>query len=62
MNEPPPIKRRYKYMKKFKITAANKKHFDSLIKDYRKAGFFLITYGYRLAELEKEDEFIILEF
>ena len=49
-------------MKKFKITAANKKHFDSLIKDYRKAGFFLITYGYRLAELEKDDEFIILEF
>lgn len=49
-------------MRKFRITAANKEHFDSLIKDFRKAGFMLITYGNRLAELEKNDEFVIIEF
>lgn len=49
-------------MRKFRITAANKEHFDSLIRDYRKDGYMLITYGDRLAELEKEDSFIIIEF
>lgn len=49
-------------MRKFKITAVNKDHFDSLIKDYRKDGFMIITYGKQLAELEKEDVFIIIEF
>lgn len=49
-------------MRKFRITAANKEHFDSLIRDYRADGYMLITYGYRLAELEKEDSFIIIEF
>lgn len=49
-------------MRKFRITAANKEHFDSLIRDYRKDGYMLITYGNRLAELEKEDSFIIIEF
>ena len=49
-------------MKKFRITAANKEHFDSLIKDFRKDGFMLITYGNRSAELEKNDEFVIIEF
>ena len=61
-NEPPPIKRRYKYMRKFKITAANKKHFESLIKDFRSNGFMLVTYSARLAELETETEFVIIEF
>ena len=49
-------------MRRFRITAANKEHFDSLIKDYREDGYMLITYGDRLAELEKEDSFIIIEF
>lgn len=49
-------------MRKFRITAANKEHFESLIKDYRADGYMLITYGYRLAELEKEDSFIIIEY
>ena len=49
-------------MKKYRILAANKKHFDSLIKDYRSEGFMLITYGYTLAELEKGDKFVIIEF
>ena len=55
-------KERKKYMKKIKITAANKKHFDSLIKDFRNNGFMLVTYGARLAELETETEFVIIEF
>lgn len=49
-------------MKKYRITAGNKKHFESLIKDYRADGYMIITYGYRLAELEKEDSFIIIEY
>lgn len=61
-NEPPPRKRRYKDMRKFRITAANKKHFESLIKDFRNKGFVLVTYGARLAELETETEFVIIEF
>lgn len=49
-------------MRKFRIIAANKKHFDSLIKDYRADGYMIVTYGHRLAELEKDDTFIIIEF
>lgn len=49
-------------MKRYRITAGNKEHFDSLIRDYRKEGYMLITYGNRLAELEKEDSFIIIEY
>ena len=49
-------------MKKYRIKAASKKHFDILIKDYRKDGFMIVTYGRKLAEMEKEDEFIIIEY
>lgn len=49
-------------MRRYRILAANKEHFDSLIKDYRDEGYMLITYGYTLAELEKGDSFIIIEF
>ena len=49
-------------MRKIKITAANKKHFESLIKDFRNNGFMLVTYGTRLAEMETEKEFVIIEF
>ena len=49
-------------MKKFRITAGNKEHFNSLIKDFRNDGYMLITYGNRLAELEKEESFVIIEY
>ena len=49
-------------MRKFKITAANKKHFDSLIRDFRNNGFMLVTYSRRLAEMETETEFVIIEY
>ena len=49
-------------MRKIKITAENKKHFDSLIRDFRNNGFMLVTYGRRLAELETETEFVISEY
>ena len=49
-------------MKKFRITAVNKKHFESIIKDFRNNGFMLVTYGARLAELETESEFVIIEY
>ena len=49
-------------MKRFRITAANKEHFNSLIKDYREAGFMLVTFGKRFAELETESEFVVIEY
>ena len=49
-------------MRRFKITAANKEQFDSLIRDFRNNGFMLITYGRRLAELETETEFVTIEY
>ena len=49
-------------MRKFKITAVNKKQFESLIKDFRNKGFMLVTYGARLAELETKTEFVIIEY
>jgi hypothetical protein len=49
-------------MRKYQITAANKAHFESLIKDYRAAGFVLVTLGNRIAELETECEFVHIEY
>ena len=49
-------------MRKFKITAVNKKQFESLIKDFRNNGFMLVTYGARLAELATKTEFVIIEY
>lgn len=49
-------------MKKYKITVADKKHFDSLIKDFRNNGFMFVTLGKRLAELETESEFVVIEY
>lgn len=49
-------------MRMYKIVAANRKHFESLIKDYRAAGFMLITFGNRVAELETETEFVFIEY
>lgn len=49
-------------MRTYRVKAANKKHFDSLIRDYRKDGFMIVTYGYFLAELEKGDKFIVIEY
>lgn len=49
-------------MRRYKITAANRKHFESLIKDYRTAGFMLVTLGNRVAELENNEEFVFIEY
>ena len=49
-------------MRKFKITAVNKKQFESLIKDFRNNGFMVVTYGARHAELETKTEFVIIEY
>lgn len=49
-------------MKTYRITATSKKHFDSLIKDYRAAGYMIITYAKRLVELEKGDSLIVIEY
>ena len=49
-------------MRKYKITAANKKHFESLIKDFKKNSFFLLTLEERLAELKSENEFVTIEY
>lgn len=48
-------------MKTYYCTAMNKEHLDSLTRDYRKAGYNIVTYGERLRELEKDNEFIVIE-
>jgi hypothetical protein len=57
------INKKYKnggYMEKLKVK--NKKEFTNIIKKYRDDGYMLITYGKKLAELEKDNEIIIIEF
>ena len=49
-------------MRNFKIVAGNREHFEKLIKDFRNAGFFLVTLGYRVAELENGEEFVFIEY
>lgn len=49
-------------MRKYQIAAANKAHFENLIKDYKAAGFMLVTLGNRIAELETEYEFVHIEY
>lgn len=51
-----------KIMRKYQITAANKAHFESLIRDFKAAGFTLITFRNRIAELETEYEFVHIEY
>lgn len=45
-----------------KIRVENKRQLNKLVKEYRNNGYFLITYGYTLAELEKDNELIVIEF
>jgi hypothetical protein len=49
-------------MKVYRITAGDKKHFTSLIRDYRRDGWNIITYANKLVELEKDNELIVLEY
>lgn len=49
-------------MKTYNITAVNKEHFNSLIKDYQKNGFNLYFIKKNHAELKNENEIIIIEF
>ena len=49
-------------MTKSKIIAADKKHFESLIKELRNNGFMLITLGKKFAELETATEFVTIEY
>lgn len=44
-----------------KINAKNKKEFTKLISQYRDEGYFLITFGYSLAELEKGNNMIVIK-
>jgi hypothetical protein len=50
-------------MRRFKIEVSDKKHFESLIMDYRRAGFMLVTLWKGFAELENESagEYITIE-
>ena len=50
-----------KTMKRYYCTASNRKHLDSLTRDYRMAGFNIVTYGETLRELENGSEFVVIE-
>lgn len=45
-----------------KIKVENKRQWNKLIKEYRNNGYFIITYGYTLAELEKGDTLVVIEY
>lgn len=45
-----------------KVTVKNKREFTKMIKEYRNNGYFLITLGNRLAELEKGNELVVIEY
>lgn len=45
-----------------KIKVENRRQLNKMVKEYRNNGYMIITYGYTLAELEKGDELIIIEF
>lgn len=44
-----------------RVTAINNRHFTELIKAYRRAGFTLVTLGEKLAELETDNLFVVIE-
>lgn len=44
-----------------KIKAENKRQLNRLVKGYRKEGYFLITYGHTLAELERDNVLVVIE-
>ena len=43
-----------------KIKASNKKQLINLAKTYRRNGYFLVTLGNTLAELEKGNELVVI--
>jgi hypothetical protein len=45
-------------MKIIEINVTKKDHLKSLVMDFRRAGFQLVTFGYEFSELENEDEFV----
>ena len=44
-----------------KIKVKNKRQLNRLVKGYRKEGYFLITYGHTLAELERDNVLVVIE-
>lgn len=49
-------------MKIYRIEAATREQFNSLVNDYVEAGFLLFSRGYFISKLEKGDDFIIIEW
>ena len=47
-------------MKK-KITVANKRQLNKMVKEYRNNGYMIITFGNTLVELEKGNEMVVIE-
>lgn len=45
-----------------KLVVKNRKEWIGKIKEYRTNGYFLITFGNRLAELEKGNELVVIEY
>ena len=43
------------------IKVKGKKQFENTIKEYRANGYNIITFGCKLAELEKGDEIVVIE-
>ncbi len=44
-----------------RIKVENKKQLKKLVSEYRENGYFIITFGYTLVELEKGNELVVIE-
>ena len=44
-----------------KITVANKRQLNKMVKEYRNKGYMIITFGYTLVELEKGNNLVVIE-
>ena len=44
-----------------KIKVKNKKQFDETVKEYRNKGYMIVTFWKNFAELEKNNEIVIIE-
>lgn len=45
-----------------KIIASDKQDFNNLIRAFRQDGYMIVTYRERFCELEKGDDFIVIEY
>ena len=49
-------------MKKYKLTCANREHYESMIRDLRKDGFKMTADAFWCSIWEKDNEKVVIDF